>query len=311
MLLTDRFQYRLTAFTLIVAALMLFNDGGQTAVELLKGSLSETFLPSGALWIVLLGLFALNLPLFITDMSVWQRIGATSEEQEVTKGLGSFVLSLLFWMCLLVCLGTGFAIFFEPAPGLSAAQAMLGYFKDSIIFPLLLSGFVAALLSTGDTFLIASVQTVLVDWKYAKQLEDVRYDAERLPPETHRAMLRDSRLGVVLLGFGSVLLGYLFFQMLPSLLDLLFVLFGLQTSLTVVVVWGLLGNAKPGEARSAVSSVLSGGVVAFICLILALRGVELGGVTLGLWAPILVLAVSSFVFFIGRYQERKDSATAT
>lgn len=296
-LITDKFQYRWTAFALLIVTIILFNNGGQTAVENIVESLGSTFIPSGSQWVVLLGLLALNLPLFVTDMSVWQRVGATSSEAEVTKGLGSFVLALLGWMSLLVALGVGFAMFFEPAEGLTSSQMLLNYFSDSTVFPLLLVGFFAALLSTGDTFLIASVQTVLVDWKYADSLKEAEFNAESLPARTHAEMFRDARLGILLLGIGSVLLGYIFFQSLPSLLDLLFVVFGLQAALAPAVVWGLLGRGASTQARAAKASLVVGGLAGLICLVLALRGVELLGVTLGLWAPVLVLSVASTVFF--------------
>ena len=308
-LMTDRLQYRLMAFALLLAALTLFDNGGATAVERIVASIAETFVPSGSGWIVFAGLFALNIPLFVTDMSVWQRVGAASSTEEVTKALRALVPELLGWMGLLVCLGTGFAMFFEPAAGQTAAQAMLGYFRDSMVFPILVAGFVAALLSTGDTFLLASVQTLLVDWKYANALRRVSYDPERLDATAHRAMLRDSRVGVVALGLGSILLGHLFFEALPSLLDLLFVLFGLQTALTPVVVWGLFHpGADNGNGAAGIRSVVAGGIVALVCLVLALTGVELLGVTMGLWAPIGVLAAATVAFIAGGPLDRRRTA---
>lgn len=303
-LITDKYQYRLTAFALLISAVILFNDGGSTAVKNIATSFSTTFLPSGISWVILLSLLALNLPLFITDMSIWQRVGATNESKEVTKGLGSFCLTLLGWMCLIVFIGVGFSTFFEPASGLSPAQGMLGYFRDSMVFPILLSGFIAALLSTGDTFLIASVQTIIVDWKYSSDLAIVNYDPQKLKIETHKKMLRDSRVGIFLLGFGSVGLGYVFFSYIPSLLDLLFVIFGLQTSLTIIVVWGLWNLAKPYEARAAILSVSAGAAVAIFCLILVLQGITIMGLNIALWSPLFVIIISVLVFFVGRWLYR-------
>ena len=299
-LITDRIQYRLTAFALLVAAVVLFDQGGATAVAKLRASFSETFAPSGTTWIVLFGLFALNLPLFITDMSVWQRIGASESREEVGRGLGTFALSLSLWMSLLVCLGAGFSVFFEPATGMSPAQGLLGYFRDSLVFPLLLVGFVAALLSTGDTFLIASVQTIVADWTFYPTLRGVDFEAQKLPKSTHKAMLGFARTGIVVLGLGSVIIGYVCFLLIPRLLDLLFVVFGAQTALGVSVVWALWGKADKQSGTAALWSVLVGGAMAVTCLLLALAGVEFMGVGLGLWAPILTLASSITAFFLKR-----------
>lgn len=297
-LITDKYQYRLVGFALILVTIILFNEGGATAVNNIAISFKESFLPSGSSLIIVLSLFSLNLPLLITDMSVWQRIGAVSDVKEVTKGLGSFAASLLGWMCLVVAIGVGFAPFFKSAPGLSSAQGMLSYFSDSLVFPVLIAAFLAALLSTGDTFLISSVQTILVDWKYHKSLLEVNYDPEKLRQETHKKMLRDSRLGILLVGFGSVILGYIFFSYLPSLLDLLFVIFGLQISLTVPIVWSLFKEVKSSEALAAVSCVISGAIISVICLILALGDYSILGVNISLWSPVLVLSCSALIFFI-------------
>ena len=308
-LLTDRGQYRLIAFAILLATFVLIDDGGGTAVTTIIESFSTTFQPVGGGWIILFSLLALNLPLFVTDMSVWQRVGAAESIHEVTRGLRKFVPELLGWMSLLVCIGVGFSVLFEPASGMTYAQGMLSYFADSMVFPFLMAGFVAALLSTGDTFLLASVQTLLVDWKYARPLSQVQYDADQLSPSVHRKMLHSAQIGVVIAGFGSVILGYLLFQALPSVLDLFFVLFGLQTALTPTVVWALF-NKGTGNARAAIVSVLAGGATAFMCLIMALGGYELLGVSLGLWAPIFALCVSILIYVIFLFFCRTQRVTA-
>src|ERR1043165_4473565 len=111
-------------------------------------------------------------------------------------------------------------------------------------------------------------------------------------------MLRSAEVGVLVLGFGSVVLGYVFLSALPNLLDLLFVIFGIQAALTPSVVFGLLGKARPCDARAGIASLIAGGATGLLCLSLALAGSELLGVSYGLWSPIFVLAVSSIAFLV-------------
>jgi len=145
---TDWLQYRITAFALVIATIFLFNNGGSTAIDTITKSFQTSFMPHGVMWVVFFSLLSLNLPIFITDMSVWQRIGIIRNYRDVTKGIGGFCFTLLFWMSLMVFLGAGFSTFFESSSGISHAQGMLNYFKDSLVFPILIVGFLVALLST-------------------------------------------------------------------------------------------------------------------------------------------------------------------
>jgi len=300
-MITDHIKYRLITFGLILAAIMLFDQGGASAVQLIQESLSTTFFPtSSPSWILLLSLIALNFPLLITDMSVWQRVGAAESEREVTRGLGSFAALLLPWLAMIVFVGIGFGGFLTPPEGYTTAQSILSFFSDSLVFVFLLAALFAALLTTADNYLIASVQTILVDWVWAERLERVSYQPEDLPRDQQRSMLRTAEIGLIVLGFGSVVLGYLFLAALPNLLDLLFVIFGIQAALAPSVLYGLLGKARPSDARAGIASLVAGGVTGLLCLFLALGGLELLGVSYGLWSPVFVLAISSITFLVLR-----------
>jgi len=303
-LVTDFHQYRIIAFAIGVAAVILLTSGGQSAVDQVVDSFSNSFLPAGNSWIIVLSLLCLNIPLFITDMSVWQRIGATEKESDITRGLGSFSITLFLWMSLLVFLGVGFSTYFVGFPDLRPAQAMITYFSDTIVFPILLVGLIGALLSTADTFLISSVQTLIVDWRYHKQLSEKEFDPNSLEPVVHRKMVQQSRIGVLVLGFATVIAGYFFFTNLPSLLDLLFVIFGLQTTLAPIVLWGLLKKSDSRDEKAGILSIVVGSILTIILLVLALAGVSWFGISTALWAPILVLFGSSITFFTVRITHR-------
>jgi Na+/proline symporter len=167
---------------------------------------------------------------------------------------------------------------------------------DSTVFLFLLTGLVAALLTTADSFLIAAVQTVVVDWIFAKPLEDVGFEPSRLKDSDQKRMLQVSRVGIVILGAGSVLFGYILLSAIPTLLDLLFVIFGMQTALAPIVLWGLQGRARPTDETAGVASIVAGGLAAIICLFLAILETSIIGVNIALWSPVIVLltAVTTF-----------------
>jgi len=296
-MITDAVKYRLTVFALLIAGIALLDHGGASAVKLVKQSLLTKFVPDSAQsWIILLSLLALNLPLFITDMSVWQRVGAVASEREATRGLGSFAVMLLPWMSGIIFVGIGFSAYVVPPEGWTTAQAILAFFSDSLLFIFLLAGLFAALITTADSYLIAAVQTAIVDLYFTRRLQQVNFLPHRLSPESQREMFRASRVGILTLGIGAIIAGYVFFSILPSLLDLLFVIFGAQTALAPSVLYGLVGKARPEDSGAGIASLVVGGLTAIVCLLLALAGATLITVSLGLWSPILVLTLSTITF---------------
>jgi Na+(H+)/acetate symporter ActP len=298
-LITDEVKYRLTVFALLVAFIALFDQGGGSAVRLIEQSLTTRFIPDSIQsWIILLSLLALNLPLLITDMSVWQRVGAVESEREVTRGLGRFAAMLLPWMSGIIFIGIGFSTYIVPPEGATTAQAIIAFFSDSLISIFLMAGLFAALLTTADSYLIAAVQTTMVDLYFTKRLQKVNYKSQHLSINEQRDMVRSSQIGILILGIGTIFTGYVLFSILPSLLDLIFVIFGAQTALAPSIFYGLADKAQPMDARAAIASLVIGGLSAIVCLLLALGGITLLDVSLGLWSPIIVLSLSSITFLL-------------
>jgi len=137
-----------------------------------------------------------------------------------------------------------------------------------------------------------------VDWKYHLDFKKSDYDPNKIPRIQREKMMWDARVGIVVLGFGVVCVGYWFFNTLPSLLDLLFVLFGFQTSLCAPVICGLIGKARATLANAAVMSMAVGSAIALGSLIAAINGITILGLSVALWSPILVLVFSVSTFSI-------------
>jgi Na+/proline symporter len=139
---------------------------------------------------------------------------------------------------------------------------------------------------------------VIIDLRFAQRLQEVKYDPKGLSTTEQWNMVRTARIGIIVLGVGAILLGYIFLSSLPNLLDLLFVIFGMQTALAPSVFYGLLGQPRSVDARAGIGSLAVGGLAAIVCLLFALGGATLLGVSLGLWSPIMVLTLSSVTFVL-------------
>lgn len=297
---TDKLQYFLICAALGGVFLISLDRGGATAVGEIYGNLG-TFFPSGAGWVVILGLFALNLPLLVTDMSIWQRISAAQTAAQARAGSYQFALQLFFWMSLLVLFGAAFGNLLTDLPDTKPVEAALSYFETSIIFPVLITGLMAALLSTADTFVISSVQTVAADWKFYQKLKEVDFRADRLSEAVHRQILLFARVLTVVFVAAAVVVGLLVYNYLGRLLDFLFVMFAIQTSLAAPVLYALLTNKRSAPPRLVAASIILGAGVSIAGLLLALTGMEFLGVSVGLWTPLFALLSSSLLFAVGRY----------
>lgn len=296
-LATDNLQYRLVVISIFAIFLVAINEGGSTAFNHLIDSL-PTFIPSGTNWIVLLSLLALNFPLLFTDMSVWQRIAASKSVGEAKEGSRKFCWSLLFWMSAIVIFSTAFSKSFTDVESVRPAIRMISFFSDSIAYPFLITGFIAALLSTADTFLISAVQTIIADWKYRVNLKSVNYDSSKLSEEIYKKMIKDSRIGTLVFGIVAVLIGILSWFYLSKLFELLFVIFGLQTSLTPSVLYSLYKKEASVAKEASYYSILVGVIIALLGLILSFNNVIILGITASLWTPLISLIFSTLTFFL-------------
>ncbi|GEM_PF-4574550 len=296
-LVTDNLQYRLVLLSLFAIFLIAINEGGATGYNHLLESL-PTFLPSGTNWIIVLSLLALNFPLLFTDMSVWQRISASKSVKEAKEGSKKFFWSLLFWMSAIVIFGTAFSSSFTDVDTVRPAIRMISFFSDSIAYPFLITGFIAALLSTADTFLISSVQTIIADWKYREALKSVNYNSSNLDENTHKRMIKDSRIGTLVFGIVSVAIGILTWFYLGKLLELLFVIFGIQTSLAPAVLYSLFKKEAHIAKQASFYSILVGALFAIIGLILSFYNLTIMGIAVSLWTPLISLLLSSVTFLL-------------
>lgn len=245
----------------------------------------------------LVGILCINVPAYLSDMSVWQRIAASRSRTVVEQGLqASWVGSAVTWTWIvLLALGTlmtvpivegtnplfSFAVKVEQGTGV----------WRHLLIGLVVIGLLGAMISTASTQLMASSHAFYED--IYRRLAG-KTDARLSDPKETGAL----RLFIAgLIGVAVVIvegLGRLGF----SISDLVFAVFGAQLSLFPPV---LLGLCRPGASFSAVKSyviaAVAGGFVAGWGGAIAGKLVQNGDLVF--LAPVVSLGVSAAILGLG------------
>ena len=239
-IVTDRIQ--MISIRLLLVALVAFYiyyalSHGSIADSIAKiPSQTLTFSYRQSLVPFLLGIFAINVPAFMSDMSIWQRIAAAQENKTVTAGLGRSVLSSAVTWSLFAVLACFAFMMVAPQKAtnplisvLNLIGSMKGPFAIAVLFIVVL-GLYGAMLSTASTQLIAVSHTLYEDVfsRIRKKTLANRLDSKK--------ELRISRLILIL----AALISTIFVQVLSavgfSIADLVFAIYGAQLGLCPLVI---------------------------------------------------------------------------
>ncbi|HEG43504.1 MAG TPA: hypothetical protein ENH94_05595 [Phycisphaerales bacterium] len=246
----------------------------------------------------MVGIFVINVPSFISDMSVWQRIAGAEERKTVTVGLWSGVSNAAITWTVLVLLACFVFMIVRPAEGINPLISLInvigntgGFFAISVMFITVL-GLYGAMLSTASTQLIAVSHTLYVDV--------FSYFARRPLKESFesRSQLNISRLILVLAAVISTVLVQLLSQAGFSVADLVFAIFGAQLGLCPLVIMALLIGKDKLKVLSgwAVIAVSIGFIAGWGTAVFAkLTGRD----SLVFMAPVCSLVASSFLLAVG------------
>ena len=192
------------------------------------------------LWAFLLGIFVINVPAFISDMSIWQRIAAAQKNQTVTGGLLRSVLSSAATWGLFALLACFAFMIVTPTGGVNPLISVVkviggtkGVLAGFVLFFTAL-GLYGAMLSTASTQLIAVSHTL-----YEDVFSRIRKQAlkERL---ASRKELRISRSILIAAAIISTVLVQLLSGAGFSIADLVFAIYGAQLGLCPLVISCLL-----------------------------------------------------------------------
>jgi Na+/proline symporter len=218
----------------------------------------------------LIGIFVINVPTFISDMSVWQRIAGSQEPKTVMRGLWSSVISAgTTWgmFVLIACLSL---MFIKPTAGTNLLLILLdwigangGHFGLIIIF-LSVLGLYGANLSTASTQLIAVAHTLYEDVisRFSNKAFVERVASKRELSLTRILLICSTIVSITIVEFLS-LAGF-------SIADLVFAIYGAQLCLFPPVLFALfckkatLGRLSNWVIASLVLGFVSGWATAVL-----------------------------------------------
>lgn len=298
-IVTDRIQ--MAAIWCLLAALAVFyawvgyDDGAIARVPRDAYELSWR----DGLTSFLLGIFVMNVPTFVADMSVWQRIAGTRDRAVVIRGLGSSTgQAVVTWttFVLLACFAPAVATAVEgenPLVGVVRAIGEHGALGYVGVFVCVI-GLYGAALSTASTQLVAVTQTVQEDLIAGPSRVRVNDATE----------LRRSRL----ITAGAAVVAVVIVELLTavgfSIADLVFAIYGAQLGLCGPV---LLALFWPRVRLRALGSWASAGVIAGFATgwCLAAIGRVTGIGDLVFLSPVGSLVISGALLCVGALFHRR------
>ncbi|MDP7246472.1 MAG: hypothetical protein QF389_07840 [Planctomycetota bacterium] len=246
------------------------------------------------LWAFLIGIAVINIPTFLSDMSIWQRVASVREPVAAISGLSRSVASAsITWgvFALLACLAPMAAV---PAGGINPLIEIFqnifsqpSLFNGAVLFFCAL-GFYAAMMSTASTQLIAVSHTIYEDLLPYKTPERESNGNNSFQE------LQKSRAIVVASSLISILIVEILSTFGFTIADLVFAIYGAQLGLFPPVLAALLFKRErlvPLGAWAAVS-IGSGFVFGWGA---AFLGKATGEVNLVFLSPAISLLVSALI----------------
>lgn len=252
----------------------------------------------GGLTSFLIGIFILNVPIYISDMSVWQRIAGSQEPETVSQGLLSSTIEAGASWSILITLACLVFMVADPVSSTNPLLSVLRTIEGSslvghgLLF-IIAFGLYACMLSTASTHLIAAAHTLY---------EDILSQAGRDLPLTDR-LHSDSeiRLSRIFL-FGVALIATAVVAILIvagfSIADLVFAVYGAQLGLVIPVLLSLYASRDILQRLSewAVWAISLGFVSGWAA---AIVGKIIASPNLVFLAPAASLGTSCLVLLIG------------
>jgi Na+/proline symporter len=298
--ITDRIQmWAIWAAIVALAAAILwqFSDKGGWSIVMKDAPPSlYDFSRREGLGAFLLGIFVINVPTFISDMSVWQRIAASTAQDVVLKGLWKSALSALVSWSLFAILACALVVLVTAQEGTNPLYAFLvtlGHTNQpavALLFTIVVAGLYAASLSTASTQLIAAAHTIHSDL--------LKQGSDRETLANASTELAISRWVL----FGAAAISVFIVEVLSkagfSIADLVFAVYGAQLGMVPAVLIALFGNKTTNLRLSkwAAVALLCGFAIGWAS---AALGTGIKNEDLVFLAPVASLFLSSLVLGLG------------
>lgn len=242
----------------------------------------------------LVGIFIINVPTFLSDMSVWQRIAGSKSRQVVSAGLKKSIAYAAGSWGLLAILSCFFFILTPKNSGENPLFSFLGEFDTGdnpltgVLIFAVFTGLFSATLSTASTQLIASGHTIYID--LVRQTKLFKLGKGFLSELTY------SRIVLFTSAIISVVLIETLQQFGFAISDLVFAIFGAQLCLVPAVILAL---SRPQTTLIAMGKWVPIGLLfGFISgWLSAIYGKYVGDSNFVFLSPVVSLLFSSAVIF--------------
>lgn len=263
---TDRVQSTAVIGASIAIAFIAYFYGKDESGVLIPEELMSSFMMPGLLMV---NFFLINVLFPIIDMSAWQRVSASESVASAKTGVIKAVIMFMITWGLILFAGMSLSEFSSNDATGGLIFSLTLFAKESVVTALIagliFAGFVAALVSTADTFLIASGQTISMDVVDKQFYEKTMIPSEENGLENEEIkVINKTRLWMLI----SSIIGLLVCVVLKlvgfSIAELVFAVYGSALALVPVVVFALftpknISLAKYGFAGGL--SVLVGVVI--------------------------------------------------
>jgi sodium/proline symporter len=298
-ILTDRIQMRaiwLSIVALSIAILLVMAAGGGVEATLAKApSTLYDFSPREGLVAFLIGIFIINVPTFLADMSVWQRIAGSRDEATVKTGLaGSVVGAVVSWssFALIAC---ALVVVVTAVPNENPLVTFLRTLGDanlltSALFLVVITGLYAASLSTASTQLVAAGQALHMDVLRGRGDRPTLGRSSSELVTARRLLFAIASFSIVLV-WGLQTAGF-------TIADLVFAVYGAQLGMVPAVIAALFApqHVLRRLGRWASAAVLVGFATGWAT---AGYGKWIGDGNIVFLAPATSLAVSTMILAVG------------
>jgi len=253
----------------------------------------------------LIGICIINVPTYLSDMGIWQRIGAAQKQETVFKGLRLSVLNSIFTWGLIVTLSCFVFIIIKPKGDENALFTLMnalgtqGTIGKIVIFVSVL-GLFGAMLSTSSTQLIATSHAI-----YEDILAGIRGKSLTIRL-AQKSELGLSRLILIISALvATVFVGFLNYMGF-SIADLIFSIYGSQLGLVTPVIFALLFSKEKLLQLNTWAGVAI--VVGFVSgWFSAIYGKAIGSDNLIFLAPCISLVLSFSILMTGYLTTKKDA----
>ena len=243
----------------------------------------------------LLGIFFINVPAYLADMSIWQRIGGCNDEKTVIRGLRSSAIGSAFsWSWIVILAFASVVLIANPEqknPLFAVLQQLQqpGFLNQAILAVMII-GLLGAALSTASTQLIAAAHAIY---------EDIVCKFRAVPSEEHEHLeIQFLRILMIVLTIVTVALIEELTRLGFTIADLVFSIFGSELSLCPPVILCLFKSGKSLHLiRHWIIAAIALGF--FAGWGTAIYGKITASSNLVFLAPVVSLGLSLFLVLIG------------